>query len=324
MVWAHLQRRGMSAVPGHSMKLDVHALARQFGAAPADVERHCGPMLQRMDLSYRPLAAHEREAMILEAIKAVDDGVLSVAGPERLGAWERGWGSNLAALIDAGLDVTALQPGYVKENQVMRLQGDFVRPAAQFERDYTAAFRAWILGQYLSEAKVVYEFGCGTAQHLAYLAVGHPGRRMVGLDWTQASLDIIGTLARHYGWPLEGRKFDFFSPDKSLSLEPGAGVFTFGALEQTGDRWGDFLEYLMVQRPSVCLHVEPLLELYDESLLLDYLATRYHRKRRYLNGFLTRLREFDAQGRIRIEKEHRHRFGTRFCETFSYVVWRPA
>ncbi|MGE4279601.1 MAG: hypothetical protein AB7G62_08440, partial [Magnetospirillum sp.] len=159
--------------------------------------------------------------------------------------------------------------------------------------------------------------------HVAALAAGLPGCRVHGFDWADASARIIDALAQRFGWQVGGGHFDFFNPDPALRLEPGAVVLTFGALEQVGERIGPFLDYLLANTPARCVHVEGLEELYDDDDLLDAVAVRYHRKRNYLSGLVSRLRELERQGVVEIEALHRHRFGTRFDDTFSYVVWRP-
>ena len=64
-------------------------------------------------------------------------------------------------------------------------------------------------------------------------------------------------------------------------------------------------------------------EFYDTADLVDYLGLRYHQRRSYLNGFLDMLRKLEAEGKITIDKVHRHSFGGTYVETYSYVAWHP-
>jgi hypothetical protein len=70
--------------------------------------------------------------------------------------------------------------------------------------------------------------------------------------------------------------------------------------------------------------MEPLLDLYDQDNLVDYLAVRFHTFRGYLSGFLPRLRQLEAEKRIEILKVQRMNFGSLYHEGYSFVVWRPA
>ena len=73
----------------------------------------------------------------------------------------------------------------------------------------------------------------------------------------------------------------------------------------------------------MCVHLEPLVELYDEDSLFDYPAIRYHRKRGYLDGYLTALRKLEREGRAEILDTRRLQFGSFFQEGYSLVMWKP-
>ena len=95
------------------------------------------------------------------------------------------------------------------------------------------------------------------------------------------------------------------------------------ALEQTGERFGTFLEYVLASRPRRVVHMEPTVELYAADLPHDILATRYHKQRKYLTGLLPALQRFSDEGRIQLRLVRRLRFGSRFHECFTVIVWEP-
>jgi hypothetical protein len=90
-----------------------------------------------------------------------------------------------------------------------------------------------------------------------------------------------------------------------------------------GPRHEAFLQFLLQQRPRVCVHMEPMLELYDPRNDVDALAIQYHTTRGYLSGFLPRLWQLEAEGRIDMLQVQRMQFGSLFHEAYSIVVWRP-
>ena len=106
-------------------------------------------------------------------------------------------------------------------------------------------------------------------------------------------------------------------------LPAGTGVLTVASLEQVGDRWRDFISYLIGQRPKICVHIEPVSELLDSKILLDNLSIKYFEKRNYLNGFLTGLRELEESGKVIIHRAQRTGIGSLFIEGYSIVVWEP-
>ncbi len=303
-------------------QLTLAELASLFGGTEREVRDFCGDQLKYADLSYVFAVGEERDAILLQILKRLDAADLKVAGVARQDDWEKGWGENLKE-VEIGDDPHALVPKYFRSGQPIRLFSKLAKAAPNFVLDYTEVYRAWLFRKFLADAPVVYEFGCGTGTHLAYLAATFPDKTLMGLDWTEASGKILQMLAARNGWNLTGHRFDFFDPDKTLKLAPGAAVLTYGALEQVGERFTAFLDYLLEQKPALCLHVEPMNEFYDTADLIDYLGLRYHQRRGYLNGFLDMLRKLEAEGKIAIDKVHRHSFGGTYVETYSYVAWHP-
>lgn len=97
---------------------------------------------------------------------------------------------------------------------------------------------------------------------------------------------------------------------------PGA-VVTFHALEQLGKNFRPFLNFLLEAKPKVIIHVEPLIELYEDNLL-DYLAVQYHRKRGYLEGYLEAVINSGAE----ILELKRNHFGSLYHDAYSVLVWK--
>jgi hypothetical protein len=106
-------------------------------------------------------------------------------------------------------------------------------------------------------------------------------------------------------------------------LDRGAYVYTVASLEQVGLEFKKFVDYLLKNKPKLCVHVEPVAELLDNSNLLDYLSVKYFEKRNYLRGFLTYLRQLEKQGKIRILKARRTYIGSLFIEGYSVIIWTP-
>jgi hypothetical protein len=105
---------------------------------------------------------------------------------------------------------------------------------------------------------------------------------------------------------------------------PKSAVMTFGALEQMGQEHGKYLDFILQKKPEICVDIAGLAELYNENDLFDYLALRYHKRRNYLDGYLTRLKELELEGTVQILKTHRQKFGNLYDDPHSYVVWKPA
>ena len=304
--------------------LTAEDFALLFGTNLADVTRRCGDLIRNGDFRYRIIEGPERDRLILQVLKKIFSSDLSKAGEERQPDWEEGWKENLNEFLFSKYDVGRLIPKYFKRDVPARLNLEYIMPVSpNFVFSYTHVYRTWIFLRYLSEVENIYEFGCGPAYHLAYLAQLFPDKNLFGLDWATSSQEIIRHLNQHYRWKIEGRRFDFFKPDRNLTIEPNSGILTFGALEQVGQKYEAFIDFLLKNRPTICVNVECLHELYDPDNLLSYLALQYDQKRNYLSGYLTTLRKLAAKKRIKIIKFHHHRFGNLFDDPLSYVIWKP-
>ena len=304
--------------------LRLEDFARLFGTSVDALPESCRVLITKGDFRYRLLAGEERDRVLLDVLKRVDSGEFTTAGKEGRGRWEKGWAENLEGFKKSNRDLSTLVPKYIRPQQAIRLDQNYVMPLdPNFELKWFEIFQRWLFTTYFQKAKVVYEFGCGSGINLAALAMLYPDKRYVGLDWTAASTEIVDEMAQAYGWNMKGQRFDFFHPDKGVKIDEGSTVFTVGALEQTGRNHEAYLEYLFDMSPGLCVNIEPIVEWYDENQLVDYAAIRFHKARRYWEGFPARLKELERQGRVEILKTKRSYFGSLYLEGYSQTIWRP-
>lgn len=264
----------------------------------------------------RPLAGRERDAVILDLLRRIDDRQLSTTGAGKA-RWDTGWGENLDALRETG-DLASLRPKYIRAGQPLRMNGEFVLAEdPDYEAHWYEAFRADIV-RHFEPYDAIYEFGCGSGHNLAYLAQRFPDKRIVGLDWSSPAVDIANTLRLSHGLNVTGRPFDFFGPDRDLEFAPNSAVLTVGALEQTGKGWPPFFEWLVDRKPAFCLHVEPLVHLYDPENLVDYTAIRAHEVRQFWTGIDQAIGDYADWSLMT-----RTGFGSLVLEGYSTIKWRP-
>jgi len=269
-----------------------------------------------------PLAGRELRE-VEDRVRAALNTPLPVSGPSRQPAWEAGWGDILARFAGSR-DLADLEPHYFrKPSRTMRVLGRYVRPKnPRFEASFVDVLQTWLAARWLGEATAIYEFGCGPGHNVAAFARLLPGRPIVGLDWATPSQELLGLVAESTGYPISGRRFDMFAPDRDLVLQPGSVVVTIGAMEQLGERFEAFLGFLLAQAPALCVHVEPLHELYDASDPFDEAAKRYAERRGYLRGYLPRLESLARESRIELLEVRRH-LGSEFHDGWGSLVWHP-
>ena len=305
-------------------ELTLDDFARLFGTTADDIPADCLELIAKTDFRYKALVGEERDKVLLDVLKNIDSGQLSVVGKEKKAAWEKGWTENLLNFLEKDHDINELIPKYYHPRQVLRLCRNYVTTCdPNFEFNFFKVFRLWLFRKYLKDTESVYEFGCGPGHNLAALAELYPEKEIHGLDWSAASRDLVNKIAEVYNYNITGHLFDMFSPDENFEIPNNSAVLTFGALEQLGHDFELFLQFLLKKSPVLCLNIEPFCELYDDSSLLDYLAAKYQGERNYLAGYLDCLKQLENEGKIQILKTPRMLFGNIHYEGWSFVLWKP-
>jgi len=278
-------------------------------------------------LSYRVITGGEREEIVRGITERTDSGSLRVVGGNDNEVWERGWGEILAQVTaKGGFTPAILKPQYFDHHRIMRFNGDYIDAGdANFVYEYDQVLRRLVLAKYLKGATKVVELGCGTGTSQLMLADILPKAKLVASDWAKPSQEIIRAMGAYLKRHITPVCFNMLTLEgwDELTIDHDTTVVTVHALEQLGGNIGALLDALLKARPRTCLHFEPIAEFYDEKVPFDQLALRYHRRRNYLDGWLTRLRELAARGKIEITEERRLAFGDRYHEAYNIVQWRP-
>lgn len=275
-------------------------------------------------LVYSPLSREEEEQVIIKIINTLLDPFLVYSGSHRLKQWENGWGENLTEL-NREKTTNAISPHYFGKYNVNRLNQVFVKGVSpNYERNMLYVILDYLFDKYLREVDNIYEFGCGTGHNLLKAHEINPSANLFGLDWATSSQRIIRQMS-DLGLVknIKGYNFDFFEPNKKIKLSDDSAIYTVAALEQVGTNYKAFVSYLIKNKPSICLHVEPIAELLNENRLIDNLSIRYFRKRNYLSGYLNYLQKLEKKGKIKIHEAKRSYIGSMYIEGYSIIVWSP-
>jgi hypothetical protein len=279
--------------------------------------------LESHDLRYRRLSDGERDRTLQQVFQTILNQQFWVSGKGQQVKWEDGWLENWRRFEDTH-DLSALVPGFLRKRKLHRFQRAYIEAHdPDFEFHLIDLYRQKVFRRFFASTDSIYEFGCGSGQHLPALVNLFPGKHIGGADWAESSLRIIESLNRTFHWSLEGFRFNMFEPDPRVRLRPAAGLLTVGAMEQLGEDFQAFLDYVLAQAPAVVVHLETIHELYDPENLMDYLARAYDERRNYLRGYLTRLKSLEAEGRVEILEARRAYFGSLYHDGYSLVAWRP-
>ncbi len=304
-------------------ELTLEDFARLFGTTIDDIPNDCRELIAKTDFRYRKVSDDERDKVLLDILKKIDSGQLTVAGREKKVIWEKGWHENLQNFLGKNYDINKLIPRYYRPGRVLKIYRNYARtydPNVEF--NFFKVLQLWLFRKYLKGAESVYEFGCGPGHNLVALAELYPEKKLYGLDWSVASRDLVNKVAEVYRYNITGHLFDMFSPNENLEITNNSAILTIGGLEQLGRDYESFLQFLLKKSFILCLNVEPFSELYDKDHLLDYVAIKYQEKRNYLTGYLDRLRQLESEGEIEILKVQRMLFGNLHYDGWSFVVWK--
>ena len=312
----------MAKVTIHNLKLKD--FAESFGTTVNDMPLDCRKLIRNSDFRYKILSIHERDSVILEVLRKIESDQQKIGVPERRAVWNKGWEGNLKDFVGSGYKLEKLTPKFIRPNQPIRLKGDYIVPLNPgFELDYLSVFRLWLFQKYFKSFDNIYEFGCGTGFNLVVLALLYPDKNLIGSDFVVSSREIINNIAKAHNFKIDGLLFDMIKPDNNFVIGPNSAVYTFGAVEQLAGKFEAFLQFLLNKSPKICVHIEPTIELYDETKLPDYLAIKFHKKRGYTTGFLPRLQELEKENKIELIKVKRLYFGSLFMEGYSLIIWKP-
>jgi len=305
--------------------LTVSDFEQALGVLPGTLPSPILERISKTNFRYEKLDQKERDAVILRVLRRIESGELSQVGEHRKDVWEKGWEENLSAFAQKDFALESLVPRFIRPEPIVRLNKDYVRTCNdRFEFFFHDIVRRWLFAEYMADAAGIYEFGSGSSYNLvSFVQEGGDSKKLVGLDWANSAVELANLIGKSHNINLTGRRFDLFHPDESLDIGPGDAALSICALEQVGSRHEEFLQFLLRKRPKICVHMEPLLDLYDPESLVDHLAIRFHEHRQYLRGFLGRLQELEKEGRLEILKVHRSQFGSLYHEGYSFVVWKP-
>jgi hypothetical protein len=302
------------------MKITIQDIEQVVGFPISD---SCKILINEFDLTYRELTQQERDAVILNIINTLNDDIEYV-GKHRLEKWENGWYENLE-LLKQEKKVNSLVPKYFGKYNIARWKGDFIKCETEyFDYKLHIILVDAILHHYVgNNYSSLYEFGCGPVYHLLRFGNFNPNINLIGLDWAVASQNIIKEINKlGINNKITGHNFDYFNPDYNVNIAENSAIFTCASLEQIGENYKEFVDYLIFKQPDLCIHFEPSSELLNENSLVDKLSILYFNKRKYLKGYLTYLKQLEKENKIEIINTQRLQGGSYFIEGYPVIIWK--
>lgn len=307
--------------------ITLEQLSKNFDCNPEDFSSTFVDFFNTLDMRYEALSESERDSVLLEILHKLKNDKQIIGAPERTQVWHDGWKENLDSFASSK-SIEEIVPKFIRPNKVIRYNGNFIKPCNPFfERDFAKLIQIYCYDTYIKNTGVsnVYEFGCGSSFNLITmlnLSVDNGDAiSFYGSDFVQSSVDLCNQLSEQFGYDLNGYLFDMIKPDYDCDIHSNSCVFTFGAIEQLDSKFENFIDYLLSKGPKVCFHIEPTIENYNPNDLFDYLQISFHSKRGYTQGLLPHLKNLESLGKIKILKNKRLNFGSKFMEGYHLYAW---
>jgi SAM-dependent methyltransferase len=298
--------------------------AASFGVKFEDIDQSTRDLICETDLRYREVEGEELEDLILQILKRIETDSQIVGAPERKQKWQDGWQENLEELCSSGKEESSLVPKFIRPGVPVRWRQRYLIPQdPAFELNYVKILRNWFASRFFLHSENVYEFGCGTGFNLLEISKLFPEKQFFGSDFVDSSVAIVNRLASTHKSIKGGEVFDMLHPDENYQILPNSAVFTFGAIEQLAGDIDPVFEYFWKSEAAIVLHIEPDADFYDRDNLVDFLAYKFQTKRGYSRGISHKLKEWEAEGRVRVVDARRLYFGSLFMEGYNLFVWKP-
>lgn len=282
-------------------------------------------IIDAYDFSLQEITGSDRDSLIIRIIEKIKADKQKIASFERSQVWETGWAENLGLYLESKGNPKALVPKFIRSGEPIRWLGKYCKTEDEnFELNYVSVLRSYLLETYFSTVQSIYEFGAGTGFNLLHFGKLKPELKLFGTDFVKSSVQLMHEVSKKESINLNSSLFDMINPGKSrLEIAPNSGILTFGSLEQLGSNLLPIIDYFHGQKPEICVHIEPMIELYNPLILEDYLAAWFQGQRGYSSGLIRCIEDFEQSGKAKVVIKQRLNFGSLMMEGYNLLVWKP-
>jgi hypothetical protein len=286
-----------------------------------------GNYIQKNSLLYDYLHQEEIDSHILKILKFLNEDIVP-SGKIRKPLWNNGWNENYIEFIKHDLDIDYLLPQYYRRGKaIMRYNGKFIYPHDDlFEAKFLSVIQYILAKYYLVSFDDIYELGAGPCHNIAAFSKFLKKKNFYVTDWVEPTLKICKTIEANkekLGFSTHkynGNLLNFFELDPNYKIKNNSIVITFGSLEQIGGDFKNALDFFLSLSNVTFLHIEPILELYNNTLF-DQLALKYSQKRGYLEGYFKSLKDLESKKEISINFTSKL-LGSAFHDGWTMVIWK--
>ena len=237
--------------------------------------------------------------------------------------WQDDWFSVLQNLQTNNDNVKSIiRPKWFRESAFVNIQNCLSLTKTPYvDWEYQLITRQMLFYTHLKDIENICEFGSGSGTNFYLINEILQDKSFILSDISVTSLKIIEELKRKLNRNnLTYSNIDI-EQDIDLQLPDNTAVITTSVLEQIGDNYKNFINFILKEKPQIVINVEPIVELLDSKNGFDNVMNLYCEKRKYLAGYLTELEKLEKQKKIKIIMKKRTMVSGTFIEN-SVLIWK--
>jgi len=237
--------------------------------------------------------------------------------------WQDDWFNVLQNLRTNNENVKSIiRPKWFRESAFVNIQNCLSLTETPYvDWEYQLITRQMLFYTHLKDIENICEFGSGSGANFYLINEILQDKNFILSDISVTSLKIIEELKRKLNRNnLIYSNIDI-EQDIDLQLPDNTAVITTSVLEQIGDNYKNFINFILKEKPQIVINVEPIVELLDSKNGFDNVMNLYCEKRKYLAGYLTELEKLEKQKKIKIIMKKRTMVSGTFIEN-SVLIWK--
>ncbi len=237
--------------------------------------------------------------------------------------WQDDWFSVLQNLQTNDDNVKSIiRPKWFRESAFVNIQNCLSLTETPYvDWEYQLITRQMLFYTHLKDIENICEFGSGSGTNFYLIHEILQNKNFILSDISVTSLKIIEELKRKLNRNNLTHSNIDIEQDIDLQLPDNTAVITTSVLEQIGDNYKNFINFILKEKPQIVINVEPIVELLDSKNGFDNVMNLYCEKRKYLTGYLTELEKLEKQKKIKIIMKKRTMVSGTFIEN-SVLIWK--
>lgn len=275
----------------------------------------------KINTSYQEVDKADLEIYIDALVKKVTKSTATRNMEQNLDIFETGWAEH-RGLLKQQCSLESVMPKYYNNSLPYYIGDDGLMYRFKNRNlgpDFQVLQMRFLALTHFASVDSIHEFGSGSGLNLLAISSTTPGKQLIGYEWTRSGVELADMIGQLSGQPVSGCHFDMFNPDDSIELQ-GQAVLTMISIEQLGERYEDFLNFLVRKKPAVVVHIEPDFTTTDASAYLR-LSGLYMKLRGYPQTLTQTLRKMETEGRLKIEFFHRLPWMNNY-NNWACTIWK--